>query len=313
MSITSNPSDRKGFIGGSDIAHVLALKPYGCPRMLWYRKRGTPVDRQFQMSGIMEIGVALEDYVAEKIQALKGWRLVRRVARSDGHHGVHIDREIQKARDTPGIAEIKIVGDQVFWKWMRDGVDIGYVLQLQWGMKLWQREWGSICAWNRDAGGEPFIFEFEYDVDLMAQVTSKVDLFWGGVEDGQIPPVLEPRDERCEGCEYGAICREQEWENVADNGLIQIDTPPDWEKFRALDAIEKEAEREKKRLRPMVDKAIGDNEVVRIGNDKVICRPVETWRIDTDLLKQQYPELAKELMYRSLSRPLRVYPIKEKK
>lgn len=312
VTITSNPSDRKGFVGGSDIAHVLSLDPYGCQRLLWYRKSGIEPDRPFQMSGVMEIGVALEDYVADKVQTLKGWRLIKRSARSDSHHGVHIDREIQKARETPGIAEIKVVGDQTFWKWMRQGVDVGYVLQLQWGMKLWQRDWGAICAWNRDAGGDPYIFEFEYDSDLMARVTGEVDLFWQMVEGGPAPRILEPRDSRCEGCEYGALCREQEWANVEDNGLVQIEEPPDWRKFRQLDAIEKEAEKAKKELRPEIDKAIGDNEVVRIGNEKVISKPQETWRIDVDRLKKEQPELAMKYMYRSLSRPLRVYQIKEK-
>jgi predicted phage-related endonuclease len=124
---------------------------------------------------------------------------------------------------------------------------------------------------------------------------------------------LEPRDERCEGCEYGAKCREDEWADVADNGLVQIEMPARWKEFRDLDAIEKDAAKAKKELRPLIDKAIGDNEVVRIGNDKVTCKPVETWRVDVDILKKQYPGIAKELMYRSLSRPLRVYPIKEKK
>jgi len=312
VAITSHPSDGKGFVGGSDIAHVLALTPYGCPRLLWYRKSGVQPDRPFQMSGIMEIGVALEDYVADKVQALKGWRLVKRAARSDNHHGVHIDREIQKARDTPGIAEIKVVGDQTFFKWMRQGVDVGYVLQLQWGMKLWQRDWGAICAWNRDAGGDPYIFEFEYDSDLMARVTGEVDLFWAMVDSGRVPQVLDPRDSRCDGCEYGALCREQEWENVADSGLVQIDIPA-LDRWRNLKQIAKEAEESADQLRSEIEAAIGNNETVLVGTTKLTFRPQESWRIDTDRLKKEYPDLAKELQYRSLSRPLRVSQIKEKK
>lgn len=312
VGITSNPSDRKGFVGGSDIAHVLSLEPYGCQRLLWYRKSGIDPDRPFQMSGVMEIGVAMEEYVADKVQTLKGWRLIKRAARSDSHHGVHIDREIQKARDTPGIAEIKVVGDQTFWKWMRQGVDVGYILQLQWGMKLWQRDWGAICAWNRDAGGDPYVFEFEYDVDLMAKVTSEVDLFWQMVGSGQIPAVLGERDSRCDGCEYGATCREQEWANVEDNGLVQIEIPA-FDRWRNLKQIAKEAEESADQLRAEIETAIGDNQAVVVGTNKVTFKPQESWRVDTDRLKKEYPDLAKELQYRSLSRPLRVYPIKEKK
>ena len=313
MSITSNPTDRTKSVGGSDIAAVLSLPPWGCARRLYYQKTGTPQDRPFLMSGAMTIGTVMEEWVAKQVEELKGWRLIRRGQKKEGWESANIDREIQKARETPGIAEIKVVGDQTYWNWIRGGVSLGYLLQLQWYMAMHDRSWGAIIAWNRDAGGVPSVFEFDYDHELVAQVREAVAAFWQRVESGDIPDPLDPRDERCEGCEYGAKCREDEWTNVADNGLVQIEMPARWNEFRDLDAIEKDAAKAKKELRPEIDKAIGDNEVVRIGTDKVVCRPQETWRLDIDRLKLENPELAAAYMYRSMSRPLRVYPIKEKK
>lgn len=310
--ITGNPSDRKGFIGGSDVQHVLSIPPYGCARLLWYKKTGALPDRPFETSGVMTIGTVMEEWVAVQVAEATGWRLIRRGAKSDGVLGVHIDREVQKARETPGVAEIKIIGDNVFWSWMRDGVALGYMLQLQHGMMLWQRDWGIVAAWNRDAGGKPHVFQFEYDSKLAELVRSEIEAFWSLVESRTAPAPLEPRDERCDGCEYGATCREQEWVNVADNGLVRIEVP-EFAKWQRFKAIAKEAEVEADALRPAIEAAIGNEALVQIDMSKIHFKPQDSWRVDIDALKREYPEIAAALMRKSVSRPLRVYPIKKEK
>ncbi len=310
--ISNDPTvNRQSFVGGSDVAGVLSIPPYGCARLLWYRKVGTDPDRPFVSTGIMTIGTVMEDWVAKRIEEIKDWRLIRRGAVSNAHETAHIDREIQKARATPGIAEIKIIGDQTYWLWLREGVSLGYMLQLQWYMMLHERDWGAIIAWNRDAGGDPHVFEFEFDAELAQMVRAEVEKFWQHVESRVAPAPLEPRDERCDGCEYGATCREEEWSNVADNGLVKIDVPV-FQKWKQLKAIGKEAEAEADALRPEIEAAIGDNALVQIGMDKVHLKPQTAYRVDTDALKREYPEIAAALMRKSVSRPLRVYPIKEK-
>lgn len=309
--ITSNPSNRKGFIGGSDVQHVLSIPPYGCARLLWYKKCGFQPDRPFETSGVMTIGTVMEEWVADQVAEITGWRLIRRGARSDGALGVHIDREVQKARETPGVAEIKVIGDNVFWSWMRDGVALGYMLQLQHGMMLWERDWGIIGAWNRDSGGKPHVFEFEYDSKLAELVRSEIEAFWSMVESRTPPPPLEPRDDRCDGCEYGATCREQEWASVADNGLIKIDVP-EFAKWKRLKTLEKDVEKELESIRVPLEAAIGDNALCEIDGHKVSFKPQTSYRVDIDALKRDHPELAASLMRKSVSRPLRATLIKEK-
>jgi len=306
----NNVANRRGFIGGSDIQHVLGIAPYGCLRRLHYQKTGAPRDREFVVTGPIEIGVALEDYVADKAAAQTGWRLVRRAGKADGHRGVHIDREIQKARDTPGVAEIKVIGDQAYWAWMRDGVPMGYILQLQWGMKIWDRAWGAIIAWNRDAGGDVQVYQFYRDDSLLDVVSAAVDAAWAGIEAGEVPQPLRERDGRCDACEWGVSCRESEWGALGQD-LVQIDAEP-VRRWMEVRRVRMDAEVAEVALLDEVKRAVGDHEQVMAGGVRVTWRPQESWRVDVDALKREKPEIAAAYMRKSVSRPLRVSERKAK-
>lgn len=315
-SITSDPGNRRGFVGGSDIAGVLSLEPYGCARRTWYAKTGATKDRPFVVTGPIEIGVALEEFVARKAAALpmaqaRGWRLVRRKAKADGHEGVHIDREIQGDADGVGVAEIKVIGDQSYWQWLREGVPMGYMLQLQWGMHLWGRSWGAVIAWNRDMGGDPQVFRFDRDDELIETIRQHAAAFWALVERGEAPAALSPRDGRCDGCEWGITCREQSWADVSPEvQVIESEQVQRWLRIREVAA---EAEDALDAARAEVDVLLSDVLEARCGDVILTHKPQESWRVDIDALKREKPEIAAAYMRKSLSRPLRVKKIKEKK
>lgn len=309
--ITTDVSNRAGFIGGSDLASILNLAPYGCARRCWYQKSGVTPDREFVMNGAMEIGVALEDFVAKKAADKMGLKLIRRKAKSAGHEGVHIDREIQGDPAGPGVAEIKVIGDQSYWKWLREGVPMGYLLQLQWGMHLWDRRWGAIIAWNRDMGGDPHVFRFEYSASIVAGIQQHAEAFWSMVENGLMPEPLSPRDSRCDSCEWAVTCREQEWKEVSKDVLATNSVAIN--RWLELKRLSDDTEAALKSARAIVDDELADVEEARCGDFRLVFRPQESWRIDTDALKREQPELAAKYMKKSVSRPLRVYQIKEKK
>lgn len=313
--IPNNPGERRGYIGGSDIAAVLSLEPYGCARRLWYRKTGRREDRPFRETGPMTVGRVMEDWIADQVAELQGWKL-RRKAPVQGmeHEGAHLDRHIVACDDCgPGVLEIKCVGRQSFWQWVFDGVPTHYILQLQWYMRLTGWQWGAIAAWNREHEGDGVVkvFQFDYDDDLMDLVSTKVDEFWTAVQTGTAPAALDPRDTRCDGCEFGATCRAEEWALVSGeerrDDLIQI-----VEQYDEARQVAKMAEENKERAQELLATALGDAATTYAGQWKVTFKPQESTRVDPVALRRDFPDVWMKVAVRSVSRPLRVTTKKEK-
>ena len=60
-------ADRLSGIGGSDVADVLSLEPWGCARRLYYEKRQVPPDYADESKeALFERGHVLEPLVAAK-------------------------------------------------------------------------------------------------------------------------------------------------------------------------------------------------------------------------------------------------------
>lgn len=306
---------RTGYIGGSDIASVLNLEPWGCARKLWYQKTGAPEDQPFIETGAIEIGKAMEAYVAGKVSEQTGWKLRNRAAvKGAEHEGAHIDRHIVSFDDRgPGVLEIKIVGEHTFRKWRNDGISIGYLLQLQWYQYLTGWQWGAIGAWNREHTGASAVklWEFAYDADLALQVSVKVDEFWTAVERRVAPPPLEDRDSRCESCQWQATCLSEEWSTVAGENR-RDDLEPLVSKYIQLKAIEKDTKEAIEVVRVELEPALGDSAVTVVGGSKITFKPQESWRVGVDVLKTKYPDIYERVLQRSVSRPLRVTKAKEK-
>lgn len=308
--IPRDPSDRRGYIGGSEIAAVLSLEPYGCARRLWYRKTDATPDREFRATGVMETGTWLEDHIADRTAEQTGWSLRRRSPiKGADHEGAHIDRHIVSFDERgPGVLEVKCVGRETFWKWKFDGVSLGYLLQLQWYMYLTGWKWGAIAAWNRDheGDGRVMIYPFDLDEALSVQIAERVEEFWETVLQRTPPPPLSPRDHRCEGCEYGPTCKSEEWANVGGeerrDDLVQI-----VEAYDEARAIAKEAEALKDARHLDLLRAIGDTEVLYSGDFKVSAKVRNGERIDTKRLRNEFPEICKQVMVASdPTRPLLV-------
>ena len=129
--VSQDPAQRQGFVGGTDVQHVLGLEPYGCARRLWYQKTGAPQDREFHMTEPIVCGKRMEDSVAEDVKELTGWNIRRKKATANGHELQRVDRAIVGQERGPGVLEIKTVSGRAYWDWKRDGVPLGYLMQVQ--------------------------------------------------------------------------------------------------------------------------------------------------------------------------------------
>ena len=326
--VSQDPSQRQHFIGGTDIQHILWLEPYGCARRLWYQKTGAEPDRAFQMSGPIVAGKLMEDGVAEMVKELRPeWKIRRKKASANGHELQRVDRAIYGTDRGPGVLEIKTVSDRAYWSWKRDGVPMGYLMQVQWYMHVLGWSWACIAALNRDTG-QLDLYEIDARPELMASVAEKVDWFMSHHVDQRVAPAwLEERDGRCESCQWEPTCQMDEWSAVSDQGLVQIDglAPLVAEYQRAKDVAKRaeevgetlrkgdpSAEDEARRLG--IEALIGLNEQARVSaTEYVKFRPQETQRVDTTLFKTKYPEIYADVLTVSVSRPLRVFKIKETK
>lgn len=322
--VTQDPAQRTGFIGGTDIQHVLGLEPYGCARRLWYQKTEATPDRAFQMTGPIVAGKLMEDGVAEMVKERTGWKLRRKQASANGWEGQRVDREIVGHPDGPGVLEIKTVSDRAYWDWKRDGVPLGYLMQIQWYMRVLKRSWGCVAALNRDTGTLD-LYTVEARTELMESVAEKVDWFMSHhVEQRVPPPWLEERDHRCESCQWEPTCQMDEWSTVADHGLVQIDGLPQLiGEYQRVKAVAKKAEEAGELLRKGdagaedeahrlgIDQLLGDNAMAAgQPGEKVTFKTQEAQRVDVAKLKQVYPEVYADCITRSVSRPLRIFKVK---
>src|SRR5512146_1989369 len=90
--------ERKGYIGGSDIAAVMGLSRWSTPLKVWAIKTGKIIPKDISTLEHVEIGTELEEYVAQKFSKKTGFK-VRRDSREFIHPELtyargHIDRWI---------------------------------------------------------------------------------------------------------------------------------------------------------------------------------------------------------------------------
>src|SRR6266404_6731537 len=139
-------------VGGSQVASVFNLPPYGCARELAYHKRGFQPDHAFHGNRATERGTRLEDFAAEVYTEQTG-RQIRRVAgaltgvaKRDAQYPFMLcraDREIVNDPRGPGMLSIKVPGREMFNKVKYDVQPPGWQLQLQYEMSIYDRSWGD--------------------------------------------------------------------------------------------------------------------------------------------------------------------------
>lgn len=224
--------ERHTMIGGSDLHHVFSLEPYGCARQLVYSKRPdqfTP-DHTFHGNRYTERGSELEDMAAKLFMQQTGIQMrqvaggLQGKARRDKDHpyiGVHADRELVGVEagtifdhtgtcinpdGGAGILSVKVPGEMMFKKIKRDGLPHSYVMQLQYELSVWQRQWGTYALLWAD-GWELIHFNVRRDDELIKQIVDGVHRVWGLVENGPLPERLDPDDSRCSRCPFRTQCQ----------------------------------------------------------------------------------------------------------
>ena len=272
-------AERRTGIGGSDAASLLGIG-WGCQRRLWYDKRGTPEDYPLKETAAMSLGSFLESWFADTY-AHQSHRLVEVEEAAHVHPmipelRVNIDRwvwrELSEAEER-GVLEIKSCGRGAYYKYVREGLPVDYIAQLQHAMLVTGAGWGSFAIGCRDNGDLKY-WDVNPSAAIQKAIFDEASLFWQKVENGPAPEALEPDDPRCSRCAWRRTCQ--------GNALISIDTGeiPAAEELRPLlseylerKGLLEEAEDLFAGIREELKATLGDRQAVTVGASKIYYRP----------------------------------------
>lgn len=322
-------SERLTGIGGSDSASLFNLG-YGCRRRLWYEKRGTTPDSEFEVTGPIELGQYLEPFIARKYEQKTGRQVESRglLRHPDvAELIVHVDRIIRSEhRPDLGVLEIKAVGRGVYAKIKREGMPEDYVLQLQHGMLVTGLQWGSFAVLNRD-NGELLWWDVKREEDACQMILEEAPLFWAEVENGPSPDTLDPEDSRCGSCQFARQCQGAALIQLAETQGDKIEHDetlrPLLAEYDERKAIVEEAEALLDETKEVIRERMGARGAVRCNGRPIYYRAQTTRRWDDPALVEAWSRAAGKVDYdgrfipaggaetkfkkASESRPLRIY------
>ena len=303
---------RREYIGGSDAHHILGLEPYGCERYLWYDKTGQAPDYDTFNEDLLKRGNKLEKLILEEYKESTGYN-VRQVYRSIKSKEyswamVHLDGEIVGHKDGPGVLECKSVGRHIYWRVLEEGIPSYWIAQIQYAMFVTGRKWASIAFLWAD-NWQFKTFDIAQDQEFIDLIISCGDDFWRKVENGPAPDRLDPKDKRCSKCAFRTTCQgEHLLASQKDTGVdIPFDASLDMDmmELKELESILNEAKASVDAKKEKIKELVGDRTIVDCTGHRVYYKAVESNRLNSTKLKKDRPEIYKEYVTKSVSRPFR--------
>lgn len=173
---------RRTGIGGSDVAAICGLDPYGRTAADVYdEKVGAVADRQ--PTPAMQRGALLEP-VAAAIYAERTGRALRRqpLRRHPEHEWMigNVDRQILAGHGgvtSTGVLEVKCPGIRQFAKVKANGLPEAWILQIQHYLAVYGYSWGSFAVFNAEAW-ELIHFDIAADAALIERLIEIEHDFW---------------------------------------------------------------------------------------------------------------------------------------
>ena len=185
-------NDRKGFIGGSDIAGIMGLSRWRTPLSVWAEKTGKVKAKDLSDNEAVELGSELEDFVAKKFERKTGMKVRRAPQRyflkSNPVFRCQVDRLIQ---GTDELLEVKTCSAWKEKEWEGEEIPIEYILQTMWQLLITGRKVGHIAVL---IGGQKFRYKkIEADQEMFDKMVKAAAEFWSMVQNN-IPPLVMGMD-----------------------------------------------------------------------------------------------------------------------
>lgn len=291
--------DRYEYIGGSDIAKVLGVSRYGTAYELWCEKTGRIAPKDLSSVEAVELGTDLEEFVAKKFSQKTGLK-VRQAGKAYQHPDypymvAHVDR-IVVGEDA--ILECKTCGAQKKKEW-ENNIPIEYIYQVIWYLGITGRQQGWVACL---IGGQSFDYKpIFFDKALFDLMVKRAKEFWYMVEH-DIPPAIIAQDGKILDEVYPTSTDEL-IENNDLNDLIAYRQ----ELQMHIDEMTKEKEEIETQLKTAIAEKLG------IVTDKyqVTWKTQHSARLNTTMLKQDYPEIFENYIQETKYRVLRITKRKE--
>lgn len=291
--------NRHLYLGGSDIAAVLGKSRYKTPYELWAEKTQKVEPTDLSKVEAVELGTDLEEFVARKFSEKTGLR-VRKAPKVYQHTDypfmvAHVDRLVS---DTNEILECKTCAATKAKEWEND-IPIEYIYQVQWYLGILGKKSGWIACL---IGGQKFDYkQIEFDNKLFALMVKKAVKFWDMVVNNT-PPAVESKDNETI-LDVFPTCSDLIVENENLNDLIAY--------RQEISMHIEEMKKEKDEIEAQIKEYIGDNLGVKTSKYEVVWKPQTSKRLDTTMLKQDYPEIFNDYIQESNYRVLRISNRKE--
>lgn len=298
-------TERKGYLGGSEIGKVAGVSRWGCPRSVTYEKLGTPKDFDDSDKAEFSRGNRLEGIAAEYYEQVTG-REVRYTTRAfvEGkpHLSINMDRIVKDPkREGSGYLEIKVLGRFSMAKVKREGLSDDYVLQVQYGLAVKGLSWGAYAIYCPETD-ELLHWDVEADTALGETLLEKGDDFWSlHVECGVLPEKLPDGAVQCEGCNWSVTCRGSEMAPASAEVVDRPDLEAIAAKFAEVKGMGSEVEQAEEALRAELLAAI--KEVpgkYKAGKYEFSFTVSEQKRFSSERLKKENPALYESLREKSI-------------
>ncbi|WP_438422117.1 YqaJ viral recombinase family protein [Bacillus siamensis] len=287
---------RKG-IGGSDASVVLGLNKWRTAFELWLDKTGqVPVSDS--ASEAAYFGSILEDIVAKEFEVRSG-KKVRRKKSMLKHPEydfilANVDRMIVGEKS---ILECKTTSEYNLKEWENDEIPADYIVQVQHYLGVLGPEYKK-AYFAVLIGGNKFVWkEIERDDELIEMIFTAEVEFWNTAVLGGVAPALD-------GSSAAEEYLKKRYAETESNKVIDL-TSVNRERIKQYLQLKEsiaELQLQAKELENQIKHEMKEAEYGFIGNYQTSWKPVTTNRIDTNKLKEQFPDVyekvTKEVQYR---------------
>lgn len=284
-------------IGGSDASIVLGLNKWKTPFELWLEKSGQVIPQELQ-SDAAYFGTLLEDLVAKEFEKRTGKKVRRKNAMLQ--HPKHsfiianVDRMIVGEK---AILECKTTSAYNAKEWESEEIPANYIVQVQHYLGVLGPEYKK-AYFAVLVGGNKFILkEIERDDELIEIIFSQEINFWNEHVKANVAPALD-----------GSSAAEQYLkERYAESDELKtVDLKPEnndrIEQFLYLKKSIKELEAQAKEIENQIKYEMKDAEIGRAKKFQTKWKTTVSGRVDTNLLKEKFPDIYQKVLKESRSR-----------
>ncbi|MEH7514127.1 YqaJ viral recombinase family protein [Gottfriedia acidiceleris] len=288
-------SIKNKYVSATDATTILGANKFKTPMQLYLEKTGL-IEREKVTSDAAHFGTILEPVVADEFTRRTGIKLRKRnaILQHDTEDWVigNVDRLV--IGENVGF-EAKTTSAYNLKEWQDEEIPPGYIIQCQWYMYLTGYEsWWIACL----VGGQKFIYKkIERDDELIEIVVERCREFWFENVKKNIPPSFDGSEASTNllGRLYPKAEKESEIElpGEAEELIQKLEEAKEYEKVWS----------ENKKLAENQLKALLGNFETGYANDYVITwKNVNSNRVDSMLLKEQYPEIYQAVCKENASR-----------